>query len=193
MQHGAPRGTAKPGGIGPGGIRPHDPFRFRAALGRFATGVTIVTTLDASGRPVGLTANSFNSVSLDPPMVLWSLARRSANLALFETVDHYAINILAADQQALSDRFARPHPDRFAGVSWHAGACGMPVLEGVTAVFECANSTRVDGGDHVVFLGQVEAFEETDKVPLVFHSGRYGRPHYAALPGDADTPSAGAR
>uniref|UniRef100_UPI003BAC36EF flavin reductase family protein n=1 Tax=Stappia sp. TaxID=1870903 RepID=UPI003BAC36EF len=160
-----------------------DPRRFRAALGRFVTGVTIVTTLDASGRPVGLTANSFNSVSLDPPMVLWSLARRSANLPLFEGASHYAINILAADQHALSDRFARSVEDRFAGVDWTPGVCGMPVLAGVTAVFECVNDTRVDGGDHVVFLGRVEAFEEQDRVPLVFHSGRYARPHYA-LPAD---------
>lgn len=153
--------------------------RFRDALGRFATGVTIVTTLDPAGRPVGLTANSFNSVSLDPPMVLWSLARRSRNLAVFERCGRYAINILALDQRQLADRFARPVEDRFAGVDWAPGVCGMPLLAGVTAAFECLNETRVDGGDHVVFLGRVEAFDEADRTPLLFHSGRYAGPSYA--------------
>lgn len=173
--------TGKDAEPGPG-LAPEDAGRFRAALGRFVTGVTIVTTLDDAGRPVGLTANSFNSVSLDPPMVLWSLARRSRNLALFEEARHYAINILAADQHGLSDRFARPAEDRFADVDWTPGVCGMPVIAGVTAVFECRNETRVEGGDHIVFLGRVEAFEEADRVPLIFHSGRYARPHYA-VPG----------
>ncbi|MCA1299776.1 flavin reductase family protein [Stappia indica] len=150
----------------------------RNALGRFVTGVTIVTTVDASGRPVGLTANSFNSVSLDPPMVLWSLARTSRNMATFEGAGHYAINILASDQTGLSNRFARPEQDRFERVDWQMGACGVPVLAGVTAVFECRNSTRVDGGDHVVFLGQVEAFDHADREPLIYHGGRYATPHY---------------
>lgn len=152
---------------------------FRSALGRFVTGVTIVTTLDEAGRPVGLTANSFNSVSLDPPMVLWSLARKSQNLAVFERSRHYAVNILASDQRALSDRFARPVADRFAGVSWQLGQCGVPVLAGVTAVFECLNATRVEGGDHLVFLGKVEAFDHADREPLLYHSGRYATPSYA--------------
>ncbi|MBB99789.1 MAG: flavin reductase [Rhodobacteraceae bacterium] len=156
---------------------------FRAALGRFATGVTIVTTLDGDGRPVGLTANSFNSVSLDPPMVLWSLARTSRNLAIFERATHYAINVLASDQRALSDRFARPVENRFAGVDWRAGLGGVPVLDGVTAVFECSHATRVQGGDHIVFLGQVEAFDARDREPLLYHGGRYATPCYApALP-----------
>lgn len=156
---------------------------FRAALGRFATGVTIVTTLDGDGRPVGLTANSFNSVSLDPPMVLWSLARTSRNLGIFERATHYAINVLASDQRALSDRFARPVENRFAGVDWRAGLGGVPVLDGVTAVFECSHATRVPGGDHIVFLGQVEAFDARDREPLLYHGGRYATPCYApALP-----------
>ncbi|WP_306030828.1 flavin reductase family protein [Stappia sp. MMSF_3263] len=155
---------------------------FRNALGRFVTGVTIVTTLDAAGRPVGLTANSFNSVSLDPPMVLWSLSLRSQNRPVFEAARHYAVNILASDQQALSDRFARPVADRFAGVSWRAGRCGVPVLDGVTAVFECMNDTRMEGGDHLVFLGRVEAFDHSDKEPLIYHSGRYATPDYLPVP-----------
>lgn len=150
----------------------------RRALGRFVTGVTIVTTVDASGRPVGLTANSFSSVSLDPPMVLWSLARSSRNMAAFEGAEHYAVNILASDQTDLSNRFARPAQDRFQGVDWHLGVCGVPVLADVTAVFECRNSTRVDGGDHVVFLGEIKAFDHADREPLIYHGGRYATPHY---------------
>ncbi|WP_349358681.1 flavin reductase family protein [Stappia sp.] len=151
---------------------------FRTALGRFVTGVTVITTLDAQGAPVGLTANSFNSVSLDPPMVLWSLARSSRNLAVFSEASHYAVNVLASDQRHLSDRFARPVADRFAGVDWRAGRGGVPVLSGVTATFECRNTTRVDGGDHVVFLGAVEAFEGCDREPLIYHAGRYATPSY---------------
>ncbi len=155
---------------------------FRNALGRFVTGVTIVTTLDGAGRPVGLTANSFNSVSLDPPMVLWSLALRSRNLPVFEAARHFAVNILASDQRALSDRFARPVADRFAGVAWRPGQSGVPVLDGVTAVFECINESRVAGGDHLVFLGRVRAFEHFDREPLIYHSGRYATPDYLPLP-----------
>ncbi|WP_208979068.1 flavin reductase family protein [Stappia stellulata] len=152
---------------------------FRTALGRFATGVTIVTTLDATGRPVGLTANSFNSVSLDPPMVLWSLARSSRNLGAFERATHYAINVLASDQRALSDRFARPAQDRFADVDWCPGLGGVPVLAGVTAVFQCRHDAQVEGGDHIVFLGAVEAFEGREREPLLYHGGRYATPRYA--------------
>lgn len=153
-----------------------DARSFRDALGRFATGVTIVTTLDPGGRPVGLTANSFNAVSLDPPMVLWSLSRRSINLQTFVAAGHFAVNVLAADQRALSDRFARPVDDRFAGVAWEAGAAGVPVLAGATASFECATDTRIDGGDHVIFIGRVARFRHADKEPLIYHAGRYSTP-----------------
>ncbi|SRR5690606_27109667 len=150
-----------------------DARNFRDALGRFATGVTIVTTLDHDGRPVGLTANSFNSVSLDPPMVLWSLSRRSQNLAVFERAERYAVNVLAVDQRELSDRFARSVDDRFAGVSWRPGTGGVPVLADVAAVFECENETRVAGGDHMIFLGRVAAFSHDERQPLIYHGGRY--------------------
>ncbi|WP_210260121.1 flavin reductase family protein [Hongsoonwoonella zoysiae] len=160
-------------------IDPHQfpAARFREALGRFATGVTIVTALDGAGRPVGLTANSFNSVSLDPPMVLWSLAARSRNLDVFRQASHFAINILAADQRYLSDRFARPVEDRFADVEWEEGIAGVPLISGTTAVFQCENETRVPAGDHVVFLGKVVAFGHDEKEPLIFHAGRYTIPH----------------
>lgn len=153
-----------------------DVASFRNALGRFATGVTIVTTLDPTGRPVGLTANSFNSVSLDPPLVLWSLARRSLNLRIFLDAGHFAVNVLAADQRRLSDRFARPADDRFAGVDWEAGTAGVPVLAGATASFECATDSLVDGGDHVIFLGRVARCRHADKEPLIYHAGRYSTP-----------------
>ena len=156
-----------------------DPAALRTALGRFATGVTIVTTRDGSGAPIGLTANSFNSVSLDPPLILWSLARKSINLAVFEASSHFAINILAADQRALSDRFARPVADRFDSVDWREGAGGVPVLDGSLASFECAAHRQIDGGDHIIFLGRVLRFRaaaaEHDKEPLVYYAGRYAK------------------
>jgi flavin reductase (DIM6/NTAB) family NADH-FMN oxidoreductase RutF len=152
---------------------------FRAALGMFATGVTIVTARDAAGRRVGLTANSFNSVSLAPPLVLWSLSRRAAALQAFAAGSHYAINILASDQRALADRFAARSADRFEGVALRDGLCGAPVIEGAVAVFECFNRSRYEEGDHVIFVGEVEHCEHrAGAAPLIFHGGRY----YAELP-----------
>jgi flavin reductase (DIM6/NTAB) family NADH-FMN oxidoreductase RutF len=147
---------------------------FRAALGMFATGVTIVTARDAEGKPVGITANSFNSVSLDPPLVLWSLARSAASMAVFEQGSHYAINILASSQRTLAERFGRRSVNRFAGVSFSAGAGGAPVLEGAAAVFECRNRSRYEEGDHVIFVGEVErCLRREGTQPLIFHGGRY--------------------
>lgn len=150
-----------------------DPVAFRMALGRFVTGVTVVTTLDAAGAPIGLTANSFNSVSLDPPLVLWSLSRRSINLPVFEAASHFAVNVLSIDQKHLSDRFARPVEDRFRDVEWTPGAGGVPVLRDCAAVFECASHERYEGGDHVIFIGRVERFDHQNRVPLAFHAGGY--------------------
>ena len=147
---------------------------FRAALGMFATGVTIVTARGADGAPVGLTANSFNSVSLAPPLVLWSLARSAGSMPAFERGSHYAINILAADQHALAERFASKAVDRFAAVAFREGAGGAPVIEGAAAVFECFNRSRYDEGDHVIFVGEVErCFSRAGAQPLIFHGGRY--------------------
>ena len=151
-----------------------DPQQFRAALGMFATGVTIVTARTPDGRLVGLTANSFNSVSLTPPLVLWSLARHAGSLPIFAKGSHYAINILAAEQNALAERFAMRDIDRFAGVTWREGLGGAPVLEGAAAVFECANRSQYEEGDHVIFVGEVEAcFSRPGAKPLIFHGGRY--------------------
>jgi flavin reductase (DIM6/NTAB) family NADH-FMN oxidoreductase RutF len=156
-----------------------DAQQFRAALGMFATGVTIVTARDADGSLVGLTANSFNSVSLAPPLVLWSLAMKAGSMPVFSRGSHYAINILAADQQDLARRFATRDIDRFAGVRWREGAGGAPVLDGVAAVFECANRSQYEEGDHVIFVGEVECCSRREQAqPLIFHGGRY----YTELP-----------
>ena len=147
---------------------------FRAALGMFATGVTIVTARGADGTPVGLTANSFNSVSLTPPLVLWSLARSAGSMPAFERGSHYAINILAADQHALAERFASKALDRFADLTFREGAGGAPILEGAAAVFECFNRSRYEEGDHVIFVGEVErCASRAGAQPLIFHGGRY--------------------
>ena len=147
---------------------------FRAALATFATGVTIVTALDADGRPVGLTANSFNSVSLDPPLVLWSLSLQAGTMAAFERGSHYAIHILAAGQHALAERFARKEIDRFDGIAYRSGAHGVPLLDGAAAVFECFNRSRYREGDHIIFVGEVERCARQDGAqPLIFHGGRF--------------------
>ena len=150
---------------------PHD---FRAALGMFATGVTIVTARDAAGSLVGLTANSFNSVSLAPPLVLWSLSRQAGSMPAFARGSHYAINILAADQHALAMRFASKSADRFEGVAFHLNAAGAPILDGAAAVFECFNRSQYEEGDHVIFVGEVErCAHRAGAAPLIFHGGRY--------------------
>ena len=152
---------------------------FRTALGMFATGVTIVTARDAAGQRVGLTANSFNSVSLSPPLVLWSLARSAGSMPAFTRGSHYAINILAADQRTLAERFATKSADRFAGVGFREGAGGAPILEGACAVFECFNRSQYEEGDHIIFVGEVERCERREgSQPLIFHGGRY----YTELP-----------
>ncbi len=158
---------------------PADAQQFRAALGLFATGVCIVTARAEGGSLVGLTANSFNSVSLSPPLVLWSLSRRAGSMPVFSRGSHYAIHILAADQKALAQRFATRDIDRFAGLSWSEGAGGVPVLQGCAAVFECANRSQYEEGDHVIFVGEVERCCVTPQAqPLIFHGGRY----YTELP-----------
>ena len=151
---------------------------FRLALGMFATGVTIVTARAADGTPIGLTANSFNSVSLDPPLVLWSLAHAAASLAAFRGGSHYAINVLAADQRALAERFAVRGGDRWSGVAFGSGMGGAPLLDGAAATFECFNRSRYDEGDHVIFVGEVERCSRcAGASPLLFHGGRFYTEH----------------
>lgn len=144
----------------------------------FATGVTIVTARSAQGQLVGLTANSFNSVSLSPPLVLWSLARAAGSMAAFSTGSHYAINILSAEQQELARQFAARNSDRFAGVAFTPGASGAPLLEGTVATFECFNRSRYEEGDHVIFVGEVERCTHREGAsPLLFHGGKFYAEH----------------
>jgi 3-hydroxy-9,10-secoandrosta-1,3,5(10)-triene-9,17-dione monooxygenase reductase component len=150
-----------------------DARQFRQALGNFTTGVTIVTTRDDDTHDIGLTANSFNSVSLDPPMVLWSLAKSSLSLHAFVQAEYFAVHILSAQQQTLSERFAKRGVDKFAGLEIGRGVGGIPLLEGCAARFECRTAFRHEGGDHEIFVGEVLHFDQFDCAPLVFHSGRY--------------------
>jgi 3-hydroxy-9,10-secoandrosta-1,3,5(10)-triene-9,17-dione monooxygenase reductase component len=152
---------------------PDDARRFRSALGAFATGVTIVTSRDAGGKDVGLTANSFNSVSLEPPMVLWSLAKNARSLPAFLAANRFAVHVLAADQEELSLRFAARGSDKFAGLDLERGPGELPMLRGCSARFLCRTAFRHESGDHVIFVGEVEAFDHSDRPPLLFHGGRY--------------------
>lgn len=144
----------------------------------FATGVTIVTARTDTDELVGLTANSFNSVSLSPPLVLWSLARAAGSMAAFSNGRHYAINVLAADQQTLAEQFAARGTDRWAGVGFTLGAGGAPLLEGAAATFECFNRSQYAEGDHVIFVGEVERCSHRPEAsPLLFHGGRFYAEH----------------
>ena len=154
--------------------REFDALHFRHALSQFATGVTVITTRLADGSFRGLTASSFNSVSLDPPLVLWSLSKHAGSMPAFTRGSHYAINILAAEQRQLAERFASKAADRFADVAFSDGAGGAPILEGAAAVFECFNRSQYEEGDHVIFVGEVERCSRRAGVtPLIFHGGRY--------------------
>ena len=148
----------------------------RDALGTFATGVTIVTTVGTDGVPIGLTCNSFSSVSLSPPLVLWSLSLRSPNLSNFLQAPCFAINILAAGQTVLARRFAQPMVNKFDGVAHRLGTSGVPLIEDAAAHLECRNETRYYSGDHVIFIGHVLRYACRDCVPLVFYKGKYTEP-----------------
>lgn len=150
-----------------------DAAALRAALGRFATGVTIVTCLDAAGEPVGLTANSFNALSLQPPLVLWSLRRSSPSLVAFASASRFVVNVLSEAQVDLSRRFASPLPDKFVDGPWSHGEGGVPVLIGAAAVFECETLSHQEEGDHTLFIGRVRRAVEAPLAPLVFHAGHY--------------------
>jgi len=156
-----------------------DSTDLRRALGRFGTGVTIVTTLDAARAPVGVTANSFSSVSLDPPIVLWSLRRASPSLAAFDSAGRFVINVLGVQQVELSRRFASPVADKFAGVDHAPGLAGLPVVQGSAAVFECRTEQRLEVGDHILFLGRVEAYGHRVGPTLLYCQGQYA--HSVAL------------
>ncbi len=148
---------------------------FRDALGTFATGVTIVTTRGRDGEPVGLTVNSFTSVSLEPPLVLWSQSLYGQSLPAFQEASHFVVNVLAADQVELAKRFAGQHDDRFLDVAHIVPDHGAPVIAGCAAHFECRNEARYYGGDHIIFLGRVERYAFTHKPTLMFCRGQFIR------------------
>jgi flavin reductase (DIM6/NTAB) family NADH-FMN oxidoreductase RutF len=150
-----------------------DARELRQCLGRFVTGVAVVTTVDVNGLLQGMTINSFSSVSLDPPLILWSLRQSSFLFETFEEAPRFAINILAADQVEVSTRFCTPAADRFAGLPFTGGAGGVPLIEGCVAHIECETEVRYAGGDHTIFIGRVQRTASYDKSPLVFNQGRY--------------------
>src|SRR6218665_3398922 len=154
------------------------PREFRDALGMFATGVTIVTARNAAGKLVGLTASSFNSVSLEPPLVLWSLAHGASTMPVFANGSHYAIHVLAADPKAPAQRFATRGIDRWAGLEHRPGIHGAPLLAGAAATFECFNRSRHQEGDHIIFVGEVERCAHRQGVPpLLYHGGKFYTEH----------------
>ena len=143
---------------------------FRQALGHFATGVAIVTTIADEG-PVGLTVNSFNSVSLDPPLVLWSLSKSSSSVQAFSESGYFAVHILASDQREVSRIFAQRGADKYAGIPLETGINGTPLLPGCSARFECKTHAQYEGGDHLILVGEVVKYETSEKPPLLFHKG----------------------
>ena len=147
----------------------------RNALGSFATGVTIITTRGRDGKPHGITVNSFSSVSLNPPLVLWSSSLYAQSLPAFQEASHFVVNILAFDQIALSNKFATQSDDKFVDVDHIVPESGAPVLIGSAAHFECRNEFRHYGGDHIIFIGHVERFAYTDRPTLMFCRGKYMR------------------
>jgi flavin reductase (DIM6/NTAB) family NADH-FMN oxidoreductase RutF/DNA-binding IclR family transcriptional regulator len=173
---------------------PFDARALRDALGAFVTGVTVVTTQDQEGKPHGLTANSFNTVSLEPPLILWSQARQAGSYAVFQRAGEFAISILAEDQFELSSRFATRRADKFDGVDVDRAFCGLPVIAGSSAWLHCRTVSQVDGGDHTIYVGEILKIARGSRRPLVFGGGQYllAQPHHAALPSATAVPT-GAR
>ncbi|HET8746385.1 MAG TPA: flavin reductase [Ramlibacter sp.] len=163
--------------------QPFDARALRQVLGAFVTGVTVITTLDRNGKAHGLTANSFSSVSLDPPLILWSQSRSAPSHPVFREAERFVVNILADDQIEVANRFAHAGSDKFAGCVTRAGLGGVPLIQGCAAWLECRRIDSFPGGDHLVFLGQVERIERTAMQPLVFGGGKYlvAQPHDLGL------------
>jgi flavin reductase (DIM6/NTAB) family NADH-FMN oxidoreductase RutF len=150
-----------------------DQKQLRKTLGAFSTGITVVTTRSNKGTLHGVTANSFSSVSLDPPLVLWSQSLTSSNFQAFSDSDYFVINILAADQKELSDHFGKSQNDKFKGIKFEEGIGGSPVLENTSAAFECKKIASYPGGDHIIYLGEINSLSCTDVEPLIFSNGKY--------------------
>ena len=153
--------------------RTFDPRDFRQALGMFATGVTVVTARTPDGEAVGVTANSFNSVSMSPPLVLWSLAKNARSLEAFGAAGHWNVHILSTAQEATSNRFARAGEDKFNGLTLDTGVTPAPLLPECSARFQCRTKFQYDGGDHVIFVGEVIEYDRSERPPLLFVTGGY--------------------
>jgi flavin reductase (DIM6/NTAB) family NADH-FMN oxidoreductase RutF len=166
----AERGAAAAVG---GAIEPRD---LRRALAGFPTGVTVVTARAAGGPLAGVTVNSFCSVSLAPPLLLWCLSKNAPSRGVFTQAGHFAIHVLAADQMHLSKRFSSPAADKFANIEFGEGLGGAPVIGGTVATFECRLTQQHEGGDHLILVGEVERYQYSDRHPLLFHAGDYDIP-----------------
>ena len=154
---------------------PIDPRDFRNALGTYGTGVTIVTAMAPDGNPYGVTCNSFASVSLNPPLVLWSLGMFSQGLPIFQNASHFVVNVLDVSQQELALKFAKSSGEKFDGVEWKPGLGNAPIIAGSVAQFQCRAVNRYYGGDHIIFLGAVEAYSYTGQEPLLFARSGFGK------------------
>lgn len=150
-----------------------DKLAFRHALGNFATGITVMTASSPDGEKVGVTANSFNSVSLDPALILWSIVKTSKSFTVFEAASHFAVNILAADQMNLSNHFAKRSEDKFTAIDFKDGLGNAALLQGCAAIFQCELHSIIEGGDHWIIIGKVVAFDDAGKAPLLYHQGSY--------------------
>lgn len=152
---------------------PIDKNELRRVMGHFATGVTVITTVNKDGQMLGLTANAFSSVSLDPPLCLISVDKKAESYGSFEESRVFTVNILASDQEALSRKFAVSGGNKFEGVAYRIGANGAPILDGALAYIECKLYAAYDGGDHTIYLGEVQQAEITEGKPLLFFRGGY--------------------
>lgn len=150
-----------------------DKTEFRKTLGQFATGVTIITTVDETGTAVGVTASSFNSLSMKPPMILWSLHKSAYSLPAFQHTKYFNVHVLGAEQDALSKCFASPGTNKFNSIKTSKGLGGVPILPEYSALFECKTAHHYEGGDHIIIVGEVLKFSRNNITPLVFHGGQY--------------------
>ena len=151
----------------------YDSRNFRDALGMFATGVTIITTVDEQGNPTGITATSFNSVSLTPPLVMWALGNERSSMRAFMNAEYYVIHVLGEHQTELSNQFAKSGTDKFNNIDFDRDANGLPMLNDFVARFKCKNVNQYAGGDHTIFVGEVESYDINDQPALLFHQGNY--------------------
>jgi flavin reductase (DIM6/NTAB) family NADH-FMN oxidoreductase RutF len=152
-----------------------DPSTFRSVLGRFVTGVTVITTRAPDGRRAGVTVSSFNTLSLDPPLILFSLALKAPSLSVFRAADRFAVNILAEGQEHIARQFARPADDKFEGIEVEDGVDEVPLIAGALAHLECDVTDRYPGGDHEIVLGRLHRTSASERAPLVYHRGQFGQ------------------